>query len=77
MNSSTSSTYIPITCENFFLKYPLDFVVDLKDSDKKLIFESIKSFKNPQYNQNSVRFLDGHDVSVLTEFFSRYGESVR
>lgn len=82
MNSSTVSTYssqneIQLTCDTFFLKYPLDFVVGLKDSDKKLIFESIKSFKNPQYRENKANFLDGHDLSVVAEFFSRYGESIR
>lgn len=66
-----------VTCDNFFDRYPLDFIEAVQDSDKSQIFQSVRHFKNPNYKTNTVRFLDGRDLNIITEFFSRYGELIR
>ena len=66
-----------ISCTEIESKFALDFIPDLGDSDKKLIFESIKCFKDPKYKPQNFQFVDGRDLRILSEFYSRYGEGIR
>jgi hypothetical protein len=71
-------TFIMTTsCVEFETKFPLDFISDFQQSDEKLLFESIKSFKDPNYKSKDIQFLDGREIRVLAEFYSRYGETIR
>jgi hypothetical protein len=65
------------TCSDIEEKFPLNFIPDYKESDKILILESIKSFKNPLYKSSDVQFYEGRDIRILAEFFSRYGDIIR
>lgn len=50
MNSHSSI----LSCSNIFQKYSLEFVTDLKDNDKLIILDAIKSFKDINYKKTSV-----------------------
>ena len=65
------------TCINIFQRYPLDFIRDITVNDPHLLLESIKSFKNPNYKSTTVNVFEGREINIITEFFSRYGESIR
>ena len=65
------------SCINIFQRYPLDFIRNITVNDPLLILEAIKSFKDPNYKSTSVNVFDGREINLLTEFFSRYGESIR
>jgi len=73
MNSHSSI----LSCSNIFQKYSLEFVTDLKDTDKLIILDSIKSFKDINYKKTSVSLFEGREINILSEFFSRYGELIR
>jgi hypothetical protein len=73
MNSHSSI----LSCSNIFQKYSLEFVTDLKDNDKLIILDSIKSFKDINYKKTSVSLFEGREINILSEFFSRYGELIR
>lgn len=65
------------SCFKIESKFSLDFITDFRESDEKLLLESIKNFKNPEYKPTSIQFLEGREIRILAEFFARYGESVR
>jgi len=65
------------TCFEIEKLCPLDFIHDFKQSDRKLIFDSIKSFKNPLNQSQSVKFYDSRDIHIIAEFYSRYGKTIR
>jgi len=73
MNSHSSI----LSCSNIFQKYSLEFVTDLKDNDKLIILDAIKSFKDINYKKTSVSLFEGREINILSEFFSRYGELIR
>ena len=73
MNSHSSI----LSCSNIFQKYSLEFVTDLKDNDKLIILDAIKSFKDITYKKTSVSLFEGREINILSEFFSRYGELIR
>jgi hypothetical protein len=68
---------ISTSCSNLESLFPLDFITDLKEADKTLVFESIKNFKNPSHKPSNIQFLEGRDIHILTEFYTRYGETIR
>lgn len=65
------------TCLNIFERYPLDFISSPTVNDPLTILETIKIFKNPNYQPLAVNVLEGREINILTEFFSRYVESIR
>jgi hypothetical protein len=65
------------SCFQFENKFPLDFISDFRQSDEKLLLESIKNFKNPEYKSKDIQFLEGREIRIIAEFFARYGESIR
>ena len=66
-----------LTCLNLEKIFPLYFIDDLRDNDKKLILQCIKNFKNPDYNNTNIHFLDGRDLRIITSFFIQYGDVIR
>ena len=65
------------SCLQFETKFPLSVIPDFKQSDEKLLFESIKSFKDPNYKSKDIQFLEGREIRILAEFYSLYGEAIR
>ena len=59
-------------------QFNLDFIQDYRgDSDEKLLIESIKHFKNTNTKPANIQFLEGREIRMLAEFFTRYGETIR
>ena len=52
MNSHSSI----LSCSNIFQKYSLEFVTDLKDNDKLIILDAIKSFKDINYKKHLLAY---------------------
>ena len=66
-----------LTCLNIFEKYPIDFIINLTENDPSIILETVKNFKDPNYKSSTVSLFEGREINFITEFFSRYGESIR
>lgn len=66
-----------LTCLNIFDKYPIDFISNLTENDRAILIETVKHFKNPNYKSSTVNLFEGREIGFITEFFSRYGESIR
>jgi hypothetical protein len=65
------------SCRQFETKFPLSIIPDFQESDEKLIYESVKSFRDPNYKSTDIQFLEGREIRVLAEFYSLYGEAIR
>lgn len=65
-------------CPNFNKRFCLDFIQDLRTEDKKIIWKAIHIFKKTNaVIGNEISFLEERDLTILLEFFSRYGEEIR
>ena len=68
-------------CLNLNKKFCLDFIQDLRTEDKKIIWKAINIFKKTSHITgiigDEISFLEERDLSILLEFFSRYGEEIR
>ncbi len=65
-------------CLNFNKRFCLDFIQDLRTEDKKIIWKAVNIFKKTdQIIGNEINFLEERDLTILLEFFSRYGEDIR
>ena len=46
------------SCRQFETKFPLSIIPDFQESDEKLIYESVKSFRDPNYKSKDIQFLE-------------------
>jgi hypothetical protein len=60
-------------------RFPLEFIPDIKQSDRDLVVSCVKVFKGLAQEALSTRFnfLDPREIGIITEFFSRYGAQIR
>lgn len=74
-----TSTGLQISTCEILERFPLDFIPDIKQSDKDLIINSVKAYKNLESDTltGSFNFLESREIGIISEFFSRYGAEIR
>jgi hypothetical protein len=74
-----TSTSLQISVCEILERFPLDFIPDIKQSDKDLIVSSVKAYKNLESDTltGSFNFLEPREIRIISEFFSRYGPQIR
>lgn len=72
-------TSLQISVCEILERFPLDFVPDIKQSDRDLVVSSVKAYKNLQSDNlaDSFNFLEPREISIISEFFIRYGSQIR
>jgi hypothetical protein len=60
-------------------RFPLDFIPDIRQSDRDLVINSVKAYKNLEKDSlpGSFNFLEPREIGIISEFFSRYGPQIR
>lgn len=76
METSTSQQ---ITVCGILERFPLDFIPDIKQSDRELVLNCVKAYKNLEKDTlpGSFNFLDPREISIISEYFARYGPQIR
>lgn len=59
--------------------FPLDFIPEIKQTDRDLIISCVKAYKNLEKEAlpASFNFLNCREISIISEFFARYGPQIR
>lgn len=78
MSSPQSTSAKAKLCQLFEL-FPLDFESNPSDSDITLITECVKTYKDSADQQTSFsfNFLEGREIKLIIDFFSRYGSQIK
>ena len=65
------------TCADFEDQYNLSSITDFEPSDESFIYNAVRCFKDPEYRKSYSSYLEGRDIYMIAEFFSKYGNQVR